>query len=149
MELNSAFTTELRTLLDRMESYARRLESITEDEYEAIRNLDAVRMLELSEQRTAAHHALAQLENEGRKLLVKHNYSEETPLSTVIDAQAGPNASEFQSLRRKLQERILKVDRQGQENRMRLHAAYNVSTAILNSLGLSQPQQGYSRGAAR
>ncbi len=151
MELNQRpdFATALQSLLERMEACAQQLESITASEYEAIRNLDADRIMQLSDERLANHNELVLLEQAGRKLLADYNVSEQTPLSTAIEIHAGTQASGFQALRRRVQERMLKVDRHSQENRMRLHAAYNVSSAILNSLGLNQAEDGYHRGVAR
>ncbi|MDX8408343.1 MAG: flagellar protein FlgN, partial [Mariprofundaceae bacterium] len=57
---------------------------------------------------------------------------------------AGDKASGLQALRRNLYERIVFIDQRSQENRLRMHAAYNVSSAILQHLGLSQQEQTYS-----
>ena len=65
-------------------------------------------------------------------------------LEAVIDLYADGKASELQALRRNLYERIVFIDQRSQENRLRMHAAYSVSSAILQHLGLSQQQQTYS-----
>ncbi len=135
----------LHQLLEQMNICAEQLESITRDEYEAIRSLDAETILQLGDQRILAHQCLEQLEQQCRNLFSETQLSGQVTLSAMIDMYAGIDASEFQALRRNLYERIVKVNRQSQENRMRLHAAYNVSTTILQSLGLSNAEQTYQR----
>jgi len=136
---------KLRSLLEQMNTCACQLESITQNEYEAIRSLDAEQILHMSEQRILAHKCLEQLEQQCRNVLIKQGISSDLSLAAVIDMYAGIDASDFQSLRRNLYARIIKVDQQSQENHMRLHAAYNVSTTILQSLGLSTAEQTYPR----
>ena len=101
--------------------------------------------MQLGDQRILIHQCLEQLEQQCRNLFSETQLSGQVTLSAVIDMYAGIDASEFQALRRNLYERIVKVNRQSQENRMRLHAAYNVSTTILQSLGLSAAEQTYQR----
>ena len=136
---------KLQHLLEQMNVCARQLESITQDEYKAIRSLDAEKILQLGDQRILAHQCLEQLEQQCRDLLNRQHISSQLALSAVIDMYAGIDATTCQALRRNLYERIIKVDQQSQENRMRLHAAYNVSTTILQSLGLSTAEQTYQR----
>jgi len=139
---------QLHTLLEQMDVCAQQLEALTHDEYEAIRSLDAEQILHLGNQRIIAHQSLGQLEQQSRQLLIQHQISSQLGLSAVIDQYAGEQTTEFQALRRNLYERILRVDQKSQENRMRLHAAYNVSTTILQGLGLTQPEQTYHRRTA-
>jgi|GEM_PF-1645384 len=144
-EMSSNAMQKLQSLLEQMNVCARELESITQDEYEAIRSLDAEKILQMGDRRILAHQCLEQLEQQCRNLLTRENIPGQMTLSAVIDMYTGIDAMEFQALRRNLYERIVKVDQQSQENRMRLHAAYNVSTTILQSLGLSAAEQTYQR----
>jgi len=146
---SDSFIAPLRSLLEQMDTYAQELEILTRSEYEAIRSLDAEQILLLGEQRIIAHQCLAQLEMQSRQLLAEHHISDQPGLSSVIDMVADEQGEALQSLRRNLFERILRVDQKTQENRMRLHAAYNVSTTILQSLGLTQVEQTYQRTAIR
>jgi len=135
----------LHRLLEKMNVCADKLESIAQSEYEAIRQLDAGQIMLMSEHRITVHQCLGQLEHECRQLLLRYEVSSDLALSVVIDMYAGAEASEFQALRRNLYDRMLKVDQHNQENRLRLHAAYNVSTSILQGLGLSQSEHTYKR----
>jgi len=139
---------QLGQLLEQMDACAQELESITQSEYEAIRSLDAEQLMHIGNQRITAHQSLAQLEQQSRQLLSEYLISSRQSLSSVIDMYAGEKTTSFQSLRRNLYERMLRVDQKTQENRMRLHAAYNVSTTILQSLGLTQVEQTYHRRTA-
>jgi len=139
---------QLGQMLEQMDVCAQELESITQQEYEAIRILDAEQIMQSGKQRLITHEYLVQLEQQSRQLLTQYQVPEQLPLSSVIDMYFDDQSTELQALRKNLYERILKVDQKTQENRMRLHAAYSVSTSILQSLGLSQQQQTYNRNTA-
>jgi len=140
---------QLFTLLGQMDTCAQELETITQSEYEAIRNLDTEQILYFGEQRLIAHRYLEQLELQSRQWLAEQQIPDRQSLSSVIDIYAGDQTTVCQALRKNLFERILRVDQKTQENRMRLHAAYQVSTTILQSLGLTQVEQTYPRTTTR
>jgi len=145
IELPLTALEQLHSLLEKMNVCARELETVSQSEYEAIRQLDADRIMQLTDHRITAHQCLAQLEKECRQLLLRYNISSDLSLSVVIDMYAGSQAAKFQALRRNLYDRMLKVDQHSQENRLRLHAAYNVSSSILQGLGLTQSEHTYKR----
>lgn len=136
---------QLGTLLEQMDVCAQELETITKSEYEAIRSLDADQLMYVGNKRIMAHQSLVQLEQQSRQLLNEYQIPRQQSLSSVIDMYAGEQTTSFQALRKNLYERMLRVDQKTQENRMRLYAAYNVSTTILQSLGLTQTEQTYQR----
>jgi len=139
----------LHSVLEKMNVCALELEKIAQAEYEAIRHLDAEKIMQSTDQRVNAHQCLGLLEHQCRQLLDSYDISSEFSLSVVIDMYAGTKAAEFQSLRRNLYERMLKVDQTNQENKLRLHAAYNVTSNILQGLGLSKPEDTYKRRTTR
>jgi len=147
-QLSDAVMAQLHSLLEQMDVCAQELEAITQQEYEAIRTLDAEQIMQSGKQRLITHEYLVQQEQQSRQLLSQYQVPEQLQLSSVIDLYFDDQSTELQALRKNLYERILKVDQKTQENRMRLHAAYSVSTSILQSLGLSQQQQTYNRGSA-
>jgi len=136
---------QLYAMLEKMNVCARELESITQAEYEAIRQINADQIMRLGDQRIMAHQCLALLEQECRQLLQQYDIAADLSLSEVIDMYAGEQATKLQALRRNLYDRMLKVDQDSQDNRLRLHAAYSVSSSILQGLGLSQPEHTYKR----
>ncbi|OIO69843.1 MAG: flagellar protein FlgN [Zetaproteobacteria bacterium CG1_02_53_45] len=144
-QLSGDVLLQLRTLLEQMNVCAHELEKITQGEYEAIRSLNAERIIALSDHRIVAHQALAQLENSCRELMSRQGVDQSLTLEIIIDLHAGKQASDFQALRRNLYERIVKVDKSSQENHLRMHAAYNVSSSILQKLGLAKVEQTYGR----
>jgi len=148
MDLNpsSAHSLQLlHSLLEQMNVYAQELEKVGQAEYEAIRSLDADQLIVLTDRRVVAHQALGQLEAACRDLLREQGVDEKLTLEVIIDTHAGNKSADFQSLRRNLYERMVKVDKTSQENHLRILAAYNVSSSILQQLGLSQQPQTYSR----
>jgi len=140
---------QLNTLFEQMDACAQELETLTDHEYEAIRELDAELILQAGKQRLILHQYLQQLEQQTRQLLARHQISNDLNMSSIIDTYADQQSTALQSLRKNLYERFLRVDQKSQENRMRLHAAYNVSTTILQGLGLAQQEQVYHRRTAR
>lgn len=141
--LSETLMRRLQQMLRQMDELARQLEAVTRAEYEAIRNMDGEKVLALADERVACHRALSALERDCRELLDQHGIDASMSLEAVIDLYAGADAGELQALRRNLYERILHVDRQGEENRIRMHAACNVSAAILHHLGLGHAEQTY------
>jgi len=148
-QLSSTAMQELRYLLEQMNTCALALEEIGKKEQEAIHLLDSDRVLQLSERRVNAHQQLGELEKECHGLLRRQNIPADMTLEVVIDMYAGTQAADFQALRRKLYERIMVVDQSSQENRLRLLAAYNVTSTILQKLGLTQNSTTYSRSGAK
>jgi len=149
-QLSSTVMQELRYILEQMNTCALALEEITKKEQEAIHILDADRVMSLTDRRVNTHQQLAQLEAECHALLKQQGIPADMTLEVVIDMYAGTQAADFQALRRKLYERIMFVDQNSQENRLRLLAAYNVTSTILQQLGLSQNNNNtYNRSGAK
>jgi len=136
---------KLRMLLSQMDSAARDLEEISQQELDAIRTLDGDAVLRLTDQRIIAHNLLGSLEKECRQMMSKEGVADDLTLEVIIDMHAGSHSNEFQSLRRKLYERVSRVENRSAENRMRMIAAYNVSSNLLQQLGLTQKEQTYGR----
>jgi len=148
-QISTKTMSELHDLLGKMDACARELELVTTREQDAIRMLDSEQIIALTDRRIVIHQCLSRLEQDGRNLLARANVPADMSMEILIDLFAGKQADEFQSLRRNLYERMIQVDRQSQENSLRLRAAYNVSTTILQHLGLVQKEQTYGRTAAR
>ena len=146
--ISTSAMQQLDTFLQQMNACARHLESVTQAEYEAIREVDGERVLTLADERVACYQQFGQLEQACRQLLARESIPEDMSLEAIIDMYSGEKASELQALRRNLYERIVYIDQRSQENRLRMHAAYSVSSAILQHLGLSQPEQTYSPGTS-
>jgi len=132
-----------------MDVCARELEVVASEEYEAIRMLDSEQIMALTDRRIVVHQCLARLEQDGKTLLARACVPDEMSMELLIDLFAGNKTAEFQALRRNLYERMIHIDRQSQENSLRLRAAYNVSSTLLQHLGLVQKKQTYDRTATR
>jgi len=148
-QLSGETMQQLRAMLEQMNIYALALEEISKQEQEAIHVLDSERIMQLSERRVAVHQQLGAVEAECHGLLKRKGIDDDMTLAMVIDMYTGTQAAEFQALRRKLYERIVHVDKCTQENRLHLLAAYNVTSTILQGLGLSQNENTYSRSTVK
>jgi len=141
--------SELHELLTRMDTCARELEAVASDEYEAIRMLDDERIMGLTDRRIMVCQCLVRLEEDGKALRARAHVPGEMSMEVLINLLAGKQAAELQALRRNLYERMIHIDRQSQENSLRLRAAYHVLSSILQRLGLVQKEQTYGRTAPR
>ncbi|GAV19433.1 flgN protein [Mariprofundus micogutta] len=148
-QLSAETMQQLRNILEQMNNYAVALEEVSKQEQDAIHVLDSDRIMQLSDRRVALHQQLAALEAECHGLLRSQGIADDMTLAVVIDMYCGSNAADFQALRRKLYERIIHVDKCTQDNRLHLLAAYNVTSTILQQLGLSQNESTYSRSTVK
>ncbi len=133
----------LQELLERMNEHANVLESIIVKEQEAAHQFDGDALIGLMEQRIHAYGELAELEERCKALLIAHGASEDMTLEAFIDLYAGSEKTQFQSLRRELYERMLHVEKGNSDNRIRLHAAYDVTTNVLKHVGVMKQKQTY------
>jgi len=133
----------LQELLERMNEHANVLEVIIAQEQEAAQRFDGDALVELMEQRVHSYGELGALEEKCKALLLSQGASEEMTLEAFIDLYAGAEKSRFQSLRRELYERMLHVEKGNSDNRIRLHAAYDVTTNVLQHVGVMKQKQTY------
>ena len=148
-QLSSTVMQELRYILEQMNVCALALEEISKKEQEAIHVLDSDRIMVLADRRVEAHQKLAHLETECHALLKQQGIPGDMTLEMVIDMHGGADAPDLQAIRRKLYNRVLSVDKGSQENRLRLLAAYSVTSTILQKLGLSENKSTYNRSGAK
>ncbi|MES0371900.1 MAG: flagellar export chaperone FlgN [Mariprofundaceae bacterium] len=133
----------LQELLERMSLSANTLEEIIVQEREAARQFDGDALLALMDKRVEAYSKLTELEEKCKALLITTGASENMTLEALIDLYAGTDKLRFQSLRRELYERMLRVEKGNTENRIRLHAAYDVTTNVLLNVGALEKKQTY------
>ena len=133
----------LQELLERMGVCANTLEDIILQEQEAVRHFDGDGLIVLMDRRVEAYSKLAELEEKCKALLISSGASENMTLEALIDLYAGADKFRFQSLRRELYERMLRVERGNAENRIRLHAAHDVTTNMLLHVGAVEKKQTY------
>jgi len=134
----------LQELLERMGECADALEDIVVKEQEAARFFDGDALMVLMDRRVQAYNELAELEEICKTLITSETTPEKMTLEAFIDCYTGGmDKASFQSLRRELYERLLRVERGNAENRIRLHAAYDVTTNVLVHVGATEKKQTY------
>ncbi len=133
----------LQELLERMGDCANALEDIIVEEQEAAHRFDGDALIELIDRRIAAYQELAALEDAFKTLLISSGLSETMTLESFIDLHGGSDRSHFQSLRRELYERMTRIEKGNSDNRVRLHAAYDVTTNVLQHVGMVEQKQTY------
>lgn len=133
----------LQELLERMSDCARVLEDIIVEEQEAARRFDGDALGDLINRRIEAYQELASLKDDVKALIASSGLSDEMTLETFIDLHTGSDRSRFQPLRRELYERMTRIEKGHADNRIRLHAAYDVSTNVLQHVGMVEQRQTY------
>jgi len=141
--------TELKEMLEQMDVCASRLESLLADEQEAARRFDGDALVEVMKARVEAYAELAELEAALKALMRSSGVPEEMTLEAFIDLNADAETHQLQSLRRELYDHLMKVERDSDENRIRLRAAADVTSFVLQKVGIIEEQQTYSREQAR
>jgi len=136
----------LQELLERMGDCANALENIIVEEQEAAHRFDGDALVELINRRIEAYQELAALEDTFKTLLLSSGASEAMTLEAYIDLNTGTERSRFQSLRRELYERLTRIEKGNSDNRIRLHAAYDVTTNVLQHVGMIEQKQTYGPG---
>ncbi|MDX8390306.1 MAG: flagellar export chaperone FlgN [Mariprofundaceae bacterium] len=133
----------LYSLLQQMDALARRLEDIAPDELAATRDFDGERLVAMMDIRALCHQELASLEVQCRTLLANSGMPENMTLDAFIDLYGADLKLGLQALRRDLYKRLSGVHEQGEQNRIRLHAASEVVTGVLRHIGVIEPKQTY------
>jgi flagellar biosynthesis/type III secretory pathway chaperone len=133
----------LQELLECMSECANRLEHIIVEEREAAHRFDGDALIDLIERRVVAYQELTALEGAFKELLAGSGLPEEMTLESFVDLYAGADHTKFHSLRRKLHERMKRIEKENSDNRVRLHAAYDVTTNVLQHVGMLEQRQTY------
>ncbi|MFQ5518681.1 MAG: flagellar export chaperone FlgN [Mariprofundus sp.] len=149
-------STEMKTLfasLDglfgQMNAIAENLELVIKQERDAVRRIDGDSLVELCERRAQCHQLLTGLEQECWALLKTSGVPEEMTIEAFIELYAGADAMYFQALRRNLYERMAHIERDNAENYIRLHAAFDVTSSVLQQIGVEKSSQTYEPGSVR
>lgn len=141
----------LRGLLMRMEEICCKIEEVAQAEQRAARELDAPLLSELTERRCACQVELYELEAACRELVSQHETSSGSSgltLEAFIDTCLHEDAPVLQALRRKLYLELLRLEGLNEASYLYLHAASDVSTAILHAAGLDDKETTYGPGGS-
>ena len=138
----------LHDILQRMEASCRKLEEVVLGEQKAVRQFDTAALIELTNIRHACHQELQELETACRDIVRQHNFPDELSLETFIDIYLQDAAPNLQALRRKLYQRLANLNQSNEDNRLRLRAAYDVTSGVLQNIGLLETKNTYGPGGA-
>jgi len=136
---------QLRSLLRNMDACARNIEQISVREQQAAHQFDAEALEQLSELRALSYQTLKEMEKQTRKLLGRCGAAPDITLSAFIDLHTPQGHEDLQALRRSLYTHMLNMHKSGDETRLHLKAAHEVSVGILQHIGAVEPKQTYAR----
>lgn len=131
----------LQTLLADMETVVSTQESIVIEEREAMKVFDGERLAELVECRARSQSEFDELESRCKRLSQICNG--ENKLAHVIEQYAPDLADDLQSTRIDLVRRMQCLANDHAENHVRLRAAWNVTTSILQQVGVIEIKHTY------
>lgn len=138
----------LQQLLQGMDVVSRRLEEVVLCEQQAVRRFDAEALVQLADVRRECHQELTVLEAQCRELMRQAGMPDELSLEAFIDLHLADAAPQLQAIRRKLYQRMAKLTEANEEHRIRLRAAYEVTSNVLQGVGLLEKKTTYGPGGS-
>ncbi len=141
---------ELRGLLQQMDATCRKLEEVALEEQKAAGAFDATSLARLMELRAACQVDLDAMEAACRDLVCQYGGHDREALSleAFIDTFPGQEAGALQALRRRLYLRLIRLNETNEKSYLRLRAACDVTTAVLQAAGLGRSGNTYGPGGA-
>lgn len=135
----------IHRILHNMDDCIAEQESIVMEEREAMKVFDATALAELVERRARSQSTLHELESQCHMLCnhLAHILGTDKKMSYIIDHYATSDADYLQSMRIELVRRMQSLERDHVENHIRLRAAWNVTTNILQQVGAIEVKSTY------
>ena len=140
-ETHSDTAEILLEVLHEMDTCVSEQESIILEEREAMKIFDAQALTALIERRARAQSILNEVESKCRRMM--NPSMNQNKMEDLIDMYAGDSADELHSLRIDLFRRMQMLERDHVENHIRLRAAWNVTTSILQQIGAVEANPTY------
>jgi len=135
----------LSNMLTQMDDCSQNIEHIMQMEQQAVHSFDGDILEQLSDDRARCQSELVELESQCRRLLRKSGAQKEMSLKDFIDAYMQAEKVPLQRKRLKLLERMERVQQVSDEHRIRLHAAWHVTTHVLKEIGVLQVKESYAQ----
>lgn len=136
----------LQQILQDMDICITEQEHIILEERDAMKVFNAEALTELVERRARTQSVLDELESRCQRLMGLSN-SQHT-MEYLIDAYATDDADMLQNMRIELMRRMQTLENDHIENHLRLRAAWNVTTSILQHIGAVDVPQTYQKSYA-
>ena len=131
----------LRAILQDMDSCIAEQEAIIIEERVAMKVFDADILAELVERRARSQSMLNELESRCQRMMNLSAASQ--TMEQLIDSYASAQADSLQGKRIELMRRMQVLEKDHVENHLRLRAAWNVTTSILQQVGVIEVPQTY------
>jgi len=135
---------QLQTLFQQMQQVAEHMQTIIEDEQQALQHFNAEELTELLERRTRSQSTLAELESQCQRLLQAHNAPRDMRLEDFINQYVQGDHASLQAQRLQLSEYLQRIQDMLENNRIRLHAAWRVTSHVLQEIGALPKPESYS-----
>ncbi|MDX8387691.1 MAG: hypothetical protein R8M46_04035 [Ghiorsea sp.] len=140
-EPNQNMPQVLHAILQDMDICISEQESIIFEEREAMKVFNAEVLSELVERRARSQSTLNELESRCQRMMSLSDSCQ--TMEQLIDSYAADHADELQSMRIELMRRMQILEKDHVENHLRLRAAWNVTTSILQQVGVIEVPQTY------
>ncbi len=138
--------TIITQILSDMEDCIHEQEIIVLEEREAMQTFNAGALTALVERRARSQSTLSELEHQCQVLCaqIQHIPNKDKRMALIIDHFAPENADMLQTMRIDLVRRMQTLERDHVENHIRLRAAWNVTTNILQHIGAIEAPSTYN-----
>lgn len=135
-------TQVLYDILRKMETCISEQEDIILEEREAMKIFDAQTLSELVERRARSQSTLDELESRCQRIVGLSQSNQN--MEQLIDYYAHEDADQLHDIRIRLVRRMQTLEHDHVENHIRLRAAWNVTTSILQQIGAVESHQTYT-----
>ena len=136
------FPDMIRSILQDMDACISAQERIIIEERDAMKVFDAEALAELVERRARIQSIFHELESRCQRLLGLSDRRH--TMEYLIDHYASDDADMLQTMRVDLMRRMQVLEEEQTENHLRLRAAWNVTTGILQHIGVAEMPQTYT-----
>jgi len=148
--MNLSVPQKIASLLHAMMDCVQEQEAIILEEREAMQTFDADVLATLVERRARSQSVLDELESQCHILCKQINIpNTQQPMAYMIEHFAPHQADELQDTRIELVRRMQVLERDHLENHVRLRAAWNVTTNILQHIGAIEMKPTYNSYASQ
>jgi len=137
---------QLQTLFQQMQQVAEHMHTIIQDEQQALQHFNAEHLTELVERRARSQSTLAELESQCQRLLQAHHAPRNMRLEDFINQYIPGDQAALQAQRLQLSEYLQRIQNMLENNRIRLHAAWRVTSHVLQEIGALPKPDSYSMG---
>jgi len=139
---------ELNVILNQLNDAAQKMERIIQYERQAAHTFAGEALEQLFDDRARCQSEMVELESRCRRMMMKQGVAAETSLEHFIDVYMPTCREALQAKRLAVLERLENIRIETDENKILLHAAWSVTSHVLQEIGALPVQEQYGHHVA-